>query len=172
MLRAIEMKHAPPKALLDFLKPYDPAIRDLALMVRAVVLEEMAPCHESIYDAYSAVALGYGPTGRLRDGVCHVAVYTAHVNIGFNRGTEIGDPAGILQGSGKWTRHITIKTPADLAQQPIRQYLRRAREYSAALQPWPIGLKGVTTVVKAVYARKRRPAPSQRTAIAKKRVPR
>ena len=139
ILRGIQMKHAPPKALLEFLQAYDPAVRDLALKVRSVVLDEMAPCHENIYDAYSAVALGYGPTDRLRDGVCHVAVYSGHVNIGFNRGTAMHDPAGILHGSGKWIRHITIKTSADLAQQPIQQYLRRAREYSVTLQPWPIG---------------------------------
>ena len=53
---------------------------------------------------------------------------------------------------------------ADLAQPAIRQYLRSARKYATATEPWPAGLKGVTTVVKAIYARKRRPAPARRTA--------
>ena len=59
------MAYPPPAALKKFLKPYDPDIRDLALQLRALVLEEMAPCYENIYDAYSAVAIGYGASDRL-----------------------------------------------------------------------------------------------------------
>lgn len=43
-------------------------IRDLALQLRALVLEEMTPCYESIYDACSAVAIGYGTSERPSDG--------------------------------------------------------------------------------------------------------
>ena len=35
------MAKAPPKDLIEFLKPYDGAVRRLALDLRAVVLEEM-----------------------------------------------------------------------------------------------------------------------------------
>ncbi|MGH9662743.1 MAG: MmcQ/YjbR family DNA-binding protein [Bryobacteraceae bacterium] len=126
------MSESPPKALLEFLKPYDRATRELALAVRAVVLEELAPCCENIYDAYNAVAIGYGPTVRLKDGICHVAVYSRHVNLGFNRGAEMVDPDGLLQGSGKRARHIAIRTRADLDRPAIRKYLRRARKMAGA----------------------------------------
>src|SRR6266576_1138767 len=119
-------KHPAPRALIKFLKPYDPAIQDLALRLRDLVLEEMAPCHENIYDAYSAVAIGYGWSEHLRDGVFHIAVYTNHVNLGFNYGATLPDPLGILQGNGKQIRHLTIKTPAEIARSEIRSYLRRA----------------------------------------------
>ena len=156
------MAWPPPKALLKFLKPYNPAIRDLALGLRSVVLDVMAPCHENIYDAYSAVAMGYGATDRLKDGICHIAVYTKHVNLGFNFGATLDDPKGILEGSGNQIRHITIKTPADLARPEIRSYLRRAcktaitdaRKLGEALPQKP---KGVVSVVKAIYPKKRRP---------------
>ncbi|MCU1268372.1 MAG: hypothetical protein JWM21_4690 [Acidobacteria bacterium] len=160
------MSYPTPKELIKFLKPYDPAIRKLALGLRQLVLEELAPCHENIYDAYSAVAIGYGPSDRLRDGLCHIAVYTNHVNLGFNFGATLADPKGILQGSGNQIRHITIKTPADLARPELRSYLRRA--YKVALddarklgEPTPQRPKGVISVVKAIYARKRRPAASK-----------
>src|SRR6202165_4387639 len=106
--------HHPPPALIKFLKPYDRAIQLLALSLRSLVLEEMAPCHENIFDAYSAVAIGYGPTDRLKDGVFHIAVYAGHVNLGFNDGVALDDPLGILKGTGSQIRHITIQTPADL----------------------------------------------------------
>src|SRR6266498_1324667 len=91
----------PPAALLKFLKPYDRSIQELALGLRSLVLEEMTPCYENIYDAYSAVAIGYGSSDRLQDGVFHIAVYAKHVNLGFNHGATLADPLGILKGSGR-----------------------------------------------------------------------
>src|SRR5207245_3474376 len=108
------VKYPPPRELLKFLKPYDAPVRDLALQLRELLLEEMAPCYENIYDAYSAVAIGYGTSERLRDGTFHIAVYSKHVNLGFNDGATLDDPKGILQGAGNQIRHITIKTAADI----------------------------------------------------------
>src|SRR5437016_12193696 len=92
----------------------------------------MAPCHENIYDAYSAVAIGYGTSERLRDGIFHIAVYSKHVNLGFSDGATLDDPKGILQGAGNRIRHITIKTPADLKRPEVRSYIRRARKKGLA----------------------------------------
>jgi hypothetical protein len=159
------MKHGsypPPASLIKFLKPYDRAVQKLALSLRSLVLEEVAPCHENIYDAYSAVAIGYGPTERLRDNVFHIAVYTNHVNLGFNDGVTLDDPLGILQGAGKRIRHITIKAPEDIARLELRAYVRRAREL-AREDARKLGetasrnLHGVVSTVKAIYPKKRRP---------------
>ena len=153
------MAYPPPKDLVRFLQPFDRSIQKLALAVRRLVLEELAPCHESIYDAYNAVTSGYGPTGRLRDNVCHVAVYARHVNLGFHRGAEMADPDRLLQGAGKQIRHITIRTPDDLARPAIRQYLRRARKIGESSSPPSPELKSVISVVKAIYPTRRRPKP-------------
>ncbi len=134
----------------------------MALQLRALVLEEMAPCYENIYDAYSAVAIGYGTTERLRDGIFHIAVYSKHVNLGFNDGATLDDPRGILQGSGNQIRHITIKRPEDLQQPEIRSYIRRARKKALAEarklgEPPTKKPNGVISTVKAIYPKKRRP---------------
>src|SRR5260370_30050698 len=126
------MRHSPPAALIKFLKPYDAEVRDLALRLRALVLEEMAPCYENIYDAYSAVAIGYGTSDRLRDGIFHIAVYSQHVNLGFNDGATLDDPKGILQGAGNRIPHIKIKTPEDIKRPEVRVYIRRARKKGLA----------------------------------------
>ena len=156
------MAHRPPPALIRFLEPYDREIRDLALKLRALVLEEMAPCYENIYDAYSAVAIGYGTSERLRDGIFHIAVYSKHVNLGFNNGATLDDPKGILQGSGNQIRHVTIKTAADVERPEIRAYIRRARKKAIADarklgEPAPEKPAGVVSTVKAIYPKKRRP---------------
>ena len=95
------MKYSPPNALIKFLKPYDQEVRDAALKLRALVLEEMAPCFENIYDAYSAVAIGYGTSDRLSDGVFHIAVYSKHVNLGFNDGASLDDPLPGCRGHAR-----------------------------------------------------------------------
>ena len=156
------MAHRPPLALIKFLKPYDREIRDLALKLRELVLEEMAPCYENIYDAYSAVAIGYGTSDRLRDGIFHIAVYSKHVNLGFNDGASLADPKGILLGSGNQIRHITIKTPEDITRPELRAYIRRARKSAFADarklgEPAPEKPAGVVSTVKAIYKKKRRP---------------
>ena len=158
----MKTRYPPPEALIKFLKPYDRAIQKLALSLRSLVLEEMAPCFENIYDAYSAVAIGYGSSDRLQDGVLHIAVYTNHVNLGFNEGATLDDPLGILEGAGKRIRHITVKTPADIARPEIRSYVRRARKLASddarkLGETAPKKLKGVVSTVKAIYAKKRRP---------------
>jgi len=161
--KQLTMRRYPtPSALTTFLKPYDRAIQDLAIKLRALVLEEMGPCHENIYDAYNAVAIGYGFSERLGDGVFHIAVYAKHVNLGFNHGANLDDPLGILQGTGKQIRHITIKTPDDLEKPEIRAYLRRARKLASAdalkLGDAPAkNVKGIVSTVKAIYPKKRRP---------------
>ncbi|HVQ39216.1 MAG TPA: DUF1801 domain-containing protein [Pyrinomonadaceae bacterium] len=158
-------RQKPPPDLIKFLKPYDRAIQQLALDLRALVIEEMAPCHENIYDAYSAVAIGYGSSDRLGDGVLHIAVYGSGVNLGFNHGASLDDPRGILKGTGKRIRHISLKTSADLERPEIRSYIRRARKLAIA-EARKLGEPGlaapkkdgkVVSVVKAVYAKKRRP---------------
>jgi hypothetical protein len=155
------MPTPPPAALKKFLKPYDPEIRELALDLRALVLEEMAPCYENIYDAYSAVAIGYGTSERFSDGIFHIAVYSKHVNLGFNEGAGLDDPKGLLQGNGNRIRHITIKSREDLQRPVIRSYIRRARKKALAearkLGESPEKLKGVISTVKAIYSKKRRP---------------
>jgi hypothetical protein len=156
------MLFPPPAALKKFLRPYDRDIQKLALNLRALLLEELAPCYENIYDAYSAVAIGYGTSERLGDGIFHIAVYSKHVNLGFNEGATLDDPKGILQGNGNRIRHISIKSESDLARPEIRAYIRRAKKKARADarklgEPPPRKPTSVVSTVKAIYAKKRRP---------------
>src|SRR5215471_17643740 len=35
--------------------------------------------------------------------------FTAHVNVGFFRGAELADPDGLLEGTGKFMRHVKLR---------------------------------------------------------------
>jgi len=98
----------------------------------------------------------------LRDGIFHIAVYSNHVNLGFNDGASLDDPKGILQGSGKVIRHITMKASEDLERPELRAYIRRARKKALSDarklgEPAPEKPEGVVSTVKAIYPKKRRP---------------
>lgn len=177
------MQHyQPPKPLLKFLAAFDRPIQKLALQLRALLLQEIAPCWENIYDAYSALAIGYGSSERLSDVVFHLSVYGDHVNLGFNHGAALGDPLRILEGAGKQIRHIKIWTTQDLDRPEIHAYIRRARRAAIAdarklgeatapgtKKPGkyphgaPTEVDGVISVVKAIYPKRRRPNPDRKS---------
>jgi hypothetical protein len=117
-----------PRELLEFLYGYDPAIQSLALGLRKVIHEEMAPCHERIFAMRSKVVLWYSATERvIADGICGISVMLRHVTLVFTRGTELHDPTRILEGTGKKMRHVRLKRLSDLDRPEIRLFLRRAR---------------------------------------------
>ena len=121
----------PPRELLVFLARYDPQVQRLALSLRRVVHNEIAPCHEYIFAMRSKVVLLYGATERvIDDGICHINVFIRHINLGFSRGAELDDPGHVLRGTGKAMRHITLKTLSDLEGPEIRAYLGKARRHA------------------------------------------
>lgn len=148
-----------PKAeYLAFLAPFSPAIQKVALSTRALVLSECPGATEFLYDAYNAVSSGYGFTGRPSDCFFHVAAYAQWVNLGFNRGSQIPDPRRILQGKGNWVRHIRIAEPADLEKPEVRAFVKAAIDRAILPGPRKPAAPG-GSVVRAIYARKRRTKP-------------
>jgi hypothetical protein len=57
---------------------------------------------ELMHDGCPVACLGDAP-------YAYVNVFTSHVNVGFFRGAELPDPAGLLQGSGKRMRHVKLR---------------------------------------------------------------
>jgi hypothetical protein len=50
------------------------------------------------------------PTACVADAAfAYVDSFKAHVNVGFFRGAEIADPAGLLEGTGKFMRHVKLR---------------------------------------------------------------
>ena len=142
---------------LKFLSPFENGIKELALATRALVFVEAPDSTELIYDAYNAVATGYSFTGRPSDAFIHIAVYAHWVNLGFNRGSELEDPQGMLQGSGRSIRHIRIAEARDLEKPTVRAFVKAA--VARAVHPDPhVGKRPTTkSVVRAIYPKKRRP---------------
>ena len=76
--------------------------------------EAMRKCgdevREVLHDGCPVACLGDAAFG-------YVNVFTSHVNVGFYQGSALPDPAHLLQGEGKFMRHVKLKpgTPVDEA---------------------------------------------------------
>ena len=58
--------------------------------------------------------------------VLGIGTFTAHSAIFFYRGRELDDGSGLLQGSGKDTRFVTLRTPADSQTPAVKNLIRAA----------------------------------------------
>ena len=55
------------------------------------------------------------PTACVADAAfAYVNAFSAHVNVGFFRGAELADPAGLLVGTGKYMRHVKLRPDGDV----------------------------------------------------------
>ena len=57
---------------------------------------------EVLHDGCPVACLGDAPFG-------YVNVFTSHVNVGFFHGAALRDPARLLQGTGKFMRHVKLR---------------------------------------------------------------
>ncbi len=65
---------------------------------------------ELLHDGCPTACLGDAP-------FAYVNVFTSHVNVGFFHGASLRDPARLLEGSGKFMRHVKLRpgTPTNTA---------------------------------------------------------
>ena len=143
--------------LIKFMLPYPDQVKAAALWLREFVWDIYPQTNELIYDNYNAVAFGWSPTDKAGDVFCSIAVVSDHVNFGFNRGVEIGDPQHLLIGDGSQYRYIRIYKREDFPDEYIRQLLADAYANSIArMKPVKKPISG-QTIVKSISPVKRRP---------------
>jgi hypothetical protein len=58
--------------------------------------------------------------------VVGVGTFTDHATLFFYRGRELDDGSGLLQGSGKDTRFIALRAPADADRPAVKRVMRSA----------------------------------------------
>ena len=56
---------------------------------------------ELLHDGHPTACVGEAAFG-------YVNAFKAHVNVGFFRGAELSDPDGLLEGTGKFMRHVKL----------------------------------------------------------------
>jgi hypothetical protein len=62
---------------------------------------------EALHDGHPTACIGDAAFG-------YVNAFKAHVNLGFFHGAELEDPAGLLEGAGKFMRHVKLRPENDV----------------------------------------------------------
>ncbi|WP_231738102.1 DUF1801 domain-containing protein [Terracidiphilus gabretensis] len=85
--------------------------------------EVMRACGDEVrevfHDGCANACLGDVPFG-------YVNVFTAHVNVGFFQGASLPDPTALLQGSGKFMRHVKLRPGVETDEVALRQLIEVA----------------------------------------------
>ena len=97
----------PDPQYLELLQPYGYLIQKLALAARKLILEEAAEASEFIYPVYT-IADHFSFTDRPGDAFVFTTTHANWVNLGFNLGSLLPDPDGLLRGEGKLIRHVRL----------------------------------------------------------------
>jgi len=110
--------------------PHDPAIEDwfrsrpdgLATLAREW-FARMRGCgpdvRELLHDGHPTACVGDAA-------FAYVNAFTAHVNVGFFRGAEIADPGGLLEGSGRFMRHVKLRPGVDVDREALAALIETA----------------------------------------------
>ncbi|MGB0178134.1 MAG: DUF1801 domain-containing protein, partial [Owenweeksia sp.] len=110
---------------LHFLKHKDEELISLYKDLREFLLEIDPEAHELLYHTHALTSV-YSISPRLGDAYCMIPIYTSHLNLGFNKGTLLPDPNGLLKGTGKLIRHIPVNTKADFRKPEVVQLVKNA----------------------------------------------
>jgi len=91
----------------------------VAKAVRALVKKTVAGCEEYV-NPWKI------PTFDLNGPLCFYMVAKEHVIFGFVRGAILGDPSKLLEGTGKYLRHIKLRSVADVRRPGVQSLLKEA----------------------------------------------
>ncbi len=89
-------------AIDAWFKEHADDLGDMALRWFDVMRKCGDEVRELLHDGCPVACLGDAPFG-------YVNVFTSHVNVGFFHGAALPDPKRLLQGAGKFMRHVKLK---------------------------------------------------------------
>ncbi len=72
---------------------------------------------ELLHDGHPTACVGDAAFG-------YVNAFTAHVNVGFFHGAEIADPDHLLEGSGKFMRHVKLRSECDINAAALKKLIK------------------------------------------------
>jgi hypothetical protein len=138
--------------LESFIAKFDDAKQNLIRGLRAALQRRLRDCAELVWDNYNFLVIGYSPTERPSDYIVSLAAAANGVSLSFNRGAELADPEGVLEGSAKVNRFVRLPLPSTLHEPAIAEMIDRACNLNATSRPWIAGGK---LIIRSVSAKQR-----------------
>ena len=112
------------KELNEFLSKYDDTVFTNAIKLREVVLENLPGITEQIDLPAKMVAYCYGQ--KYAELICVIIPSKKGLKLGFNRGVNLPDPEKLLEGTGKISRYVVIKSVEQIRSKAIKKLLKSA----------------------------------------------
>jgi hypothetical protein len=104
----------------------DPGVADLVRAADALVREADPNVVRVVWPHQGTVGYGIGPA-KNSEHYAYLATFAQHLNLGFNHGASLPH-GGLLDGSGKAFRKLTVRSTEDLRDPRLVSLLRTARE--------------------------------------------
>jgi hypothetical protein len=113
----------------------EPTMRPIAQRLREIVVDVHPDTVEVVRLGDRAATYGVGPK-KMSEGYAYILPHKNWVNLGFYKGAELPDPAGIMEGTGKKLRHVKVRSVEDAGRPEIRVLIGEAlAERNQALGP-------------------------------------
>jgi hypothetical protein len=104
---------------------------DLYIDIRMFIINLYPHANELLYHTHALTSL-YSVSCKMSDAFCMIPIYTNHLNLGFNKGTLLPDPEGLLKGTGKMIRHIPIAHKENYNNKAVKNLVAAAIELAIA----------------------------------------
>jgi hypothetical protein len=111
------VEHDP--AIDAWMKEHQGALGAIAQQWFEVMRNSGDEVRELLHDGCPVACLGDAP-------FAYVNVFTSHVNVGFFHGAVLPDPERLLQGAGKFMRHVKLRPHTATNDAALRKLIREA----------------------------------------------
>jgi hypothetical protein len=105
-----------------FLSQYSEEVFTNALKLREVVLANLPDIIEQLDVPAKMLAYCYGQ--KYTELICVIIPSKKGLKLGFNAGTELPDPSGLLEGTGKISRYVVIENEKIIGSAALKKLIK------------------------------------------------
>lgn len=109
-----------------FLGQYDKEIVQNIMRLRELISAALPGIKEQVDLPAKMIAYIYGR--RYSDMICTIIPSRTGIKLGFYKGTDLPDPQNLLEGTGKISRYVQIKTKEQIESPGIKVLIQNALE--------------------------------------------
>jgi hypothetical protein len=112
------------KEIETFLSQYDEKVFNHALKLRQLLLKNLPNIIEQIDIPAKMISYTYGQ--KYAEMICAIIPSKKGLKLGFNRGVDLRDPDKLLEGTGKISRYVEIKSEEEINSLVLKKLIEAA----------------------------------------------
>lgn len=107
-----------------FISQYSNEVSGRAFLLREILFANLPGIIEQIDFPAKMIAYCYGQ--KYTELICTIIPSRKGIKLGFNKGADLHDPEKLLEGTGKISRYVEIKSEEQVQSQAIKKLLSNA----------------------------------------------